>query len=121
MAGTDSMETMMRMSALQPMSQDTISILDSAGSRGNSTIRRPVGVRPPGGNSVAASNAQLPTKPHTHTHTLFIFDYFVIKQMLLSEATCLAVTYLFSLKLGSNIYFGNIFSHMFQSFLCIII
>lgn len=47
MAGTDSMETMMRMSALQPMSQDTISTLDRAGSRGNSTIRRPVGVRPP--------------------------------------------------------------------------
>lgn len=47
MAGTDNMETMMRMSALQPMSQDTISTLDRAGSRGNSTIRRPVGVRPP--------------------------------------------------------------------------
>lgn len=47
MAGTDSMETMIRMSALQPMSQDTISILESAGSRGNSTIRRPVGVKAP--------------------------------------------------------------------------
>ncbi len=47
MAGTDSMETMMRMSALQPMSQDTISILERAGSRGNSTIRRPVGVKAP--------------------------------------------------------------------------
>lgn len=47
MAGTDNMETMMRMSALQPMSQDTISILERAGSRGNSTIRRPVGVRAP--------------------------------------------------------------------------
>ena len=47
MAGTDSMETMMRMSALQAMSQDTISILDRAGSRGNSTIRRPVGVKEP--------------------------------------------------------------------------
>lgn len=47
MAGTDSMETMIRMSALQAMSQDTISILESAGSRGNSTIRRPVGVKEP--------------------------------------------------------------------------
>lgn len=47
MAGTDSMETMMRISALQPMSQDTISILDNAGSRGNSTIIRPVGVKEP--------------------------------------------------------------------------
>lgn len=47
MAGTDSMETMIRMSALQPMSQDTISILERAGSRGNSTIRRPVGVKAP--------------------------------------------------------------------------
>ena len=47
MAGTDNMETMMRMSALQPMSQDTMSILERAGSRGNSTIRRPVGVKAP--------------------------------------------------------------------------
>lgn len=47
MAGTDNMETMMRMSALQPMSQDTISILERAGSRGNSTIKRPVGVKAP--------------------------------------------------------------------------
>lgn len=47
MAGTESMETMMRMSALQLMSQDTISILERAGSRGNSTIRRPVGVNAP--------------------------------------------------------------------------
>lgn len=47
MAGTDNMETMMRISALQPMSQDTISILDKAGSRGNSTIIRPVGVKAP--------------------------------------------------------------------------
>lgn len=37
----------MRISALQPMSQDTISILERAGSRGNSTIRRPVGVKAP--------------------------------------------------------------------------
>lgn len=50
MAGTDSMDTMMRMSALQPMSQDTISILERAGSRGNSTIRRPVGVNAPRGH-----------------------------------------------------------------------
>lgn len=35
------------MSALQPMSQDTISIFERAGSRGNSTIRRPVGVKAP--------------------------------------------------------------------------
>lgn len=48
MAGTDNMETMMSISALQPMSQDTISILERAGSRGNSTIRRPVGVKAPG-------------------------------------------------------------------------
>ena len=41
------MDTMMRMSALQPMSHDTISILDRAGSRGNSTMRRPVGVNEP--------------------------------------------------------------------------
>lgn len=47
MAGTDNMETMMRISALQPMSQDTISILDKAGSRGNSTIIRPVDVKAP--------------------------------------------------------------------------
>lgn len=47
MAGTDNMETMMSISALQPMSQDTISILERAGSRGNSTIRRPVGVKAP--------------------------------------------------------------------------
>lgn len=47
MAGTDNIETMMRMSALQPMSQDTISIFERAGSSGNSTIRRPVGVRAP--------------------------------------------------------------------------
>lgn len=47
MAGTDNMETMMRMSALQPMSHDTISILERAGARGNSTIRRPVGVKAP--------------------------------------------------------------------------
>lgn len=47
MDGTDNMETMMRMSALQPMSHDTISILDRAGSRGNSTMSRPVGVREP--------------------------------------------------------------------------
>lgn len=37
----------MRTSALHPMSHDTISILESAGSRGNSTIRRPVGVKAP--------------------------------------------------------------------------
>lgn len=37
----------MSISALQPMSQDTISILERAGSRGNSTIRRPVGVKAP--------------------------------------------------------------------------
>lgn len=47
MAGTDSMDTMIRMSALQLMSHDTMSILDRAGSRGNSTIRRPVGVNAP--------------------------------------------------------------------------
>lgn len=41
------METMSRISELQPMSQETISILERAGSRGNSTIRRPVDVRPP--------------------------------------------------------------------------
>jgi hypothetical protein len=48
MAGTESMETMSRISELQPMSQDTMSILDRAGSSGNSTISRPVEVRPPG-------------------------------------------------------------------------
>lgn len=61
MAGTDNMETMMRMSALQPMSQDTISILESAGSRGNSTISRPVGVRAPEGtqaNTVTRSRVK---------------------------------------------------------------
>lgn len=47
MAGTDNMETMMRMSALHPISQDTMSILERAGSKGNSTIRRPVGVKAP--------------------------------------------------------------------------
>lgn len=47
MAGTDNMETMMRTSALHPMSHDTISIFERAGSRGNSTIRRPVGVKAP--------------------------------------------------------------------------
>lgn len=57
MAGTDSMETMMSISALQPMSQDTISILERAGSRGNSTIRRPVGVKAP--ESAQDSSAQL--------------------------------------------------------------
>ena len=99
MAGTDSMETMMRMSALQPMSQDTISILDSAGSRGNSTIRRPVGVRPPGDNSVAASKHTTPHKGAL-AHTIFLLkiilsDYFAIKKMLLSEATCHAVTLIY--------------------------
>lgn len=61
MAGTDSMETMIRMSALQPMSQDTISILERAGSRGNSTIRRPVGVKEPEGtkeNAITRSNVK---------------------------------------------------------------
>lgn len=43
------METMSRISELQPMSQDTMSILERAGSSGNSTISRPVEVRPPGG------------------------------------------------------------------------
>lgn len=47
MAGTESMDTMSRISELQPMSQDTMSILDRAGSNGNSTISRPVEVRPP--------------------------------------------------------------------------
>lgn len=47
MAGTESMETISRISELQPMSQETISILDRAGSKGNSTISRPVDVRPP--------------------------------------------------------------------------
>ncbi|KAG7254430.1 hypothetical protein CRUP_010896 [Coryphaenoides rupestris] len=59
---TDSMETMMRMSALQPMSHDTISILESAGSKGNSTIRRPVGVRAPGDHSIDKTIAT-PTAP----------------------------------------------------------
>lgn len=43
------METMSRISELQPMSQDTMSILDRAGSSGNSTISRPVEVKPPTG------------------------------------------------------------------------
>lgn len=47
MDGTDNMDTMMRMSALQLMSHDTMSILERAGSRGNSTMSRPVGVRAP--------------------------------------------------------------------------
>lgn len=59
MDGTDNMETMMRMSALQLMSQDTISILDRAGSRGNSTMSRPVGVRAP----------ETDTKENTHSQT----------------------------------------------------
>lgn len=46
----------MSISALQPMSQDTISILERAGSRGNSTIRRPVGVKAP--ESARDSSAQ---------------------------------------------------------------
>lgn len=46
----------MRISALQPMSQDTISILERAGSRGNSTIKRPVGVKAP--ESARDSSAQ---------------------------------------------------------------
>ena len=41
-AGTDSMDTMVRMSSLQPMSTPASSILDSAGSRGNSTIALPM-------------------------------------------------------------------------------
>lgn len=42
------METIKRISELQPISQETISILERAGSRGNSTIKRPVDVSPPG-------------------------------------------------------------------------
>lgn len=54
MAGTDNMETTSKISELQPMSQETISILESAGSSGNSTMRRPVEVRPPVGTEQAA-------------------------------------------------------------------
>lgn len=65
MVGTDNMETMMRMSALQPMSQDTISILDRAGSKGNSTINRPVGVRAPERERISDL-----TFSHGNTHTV---------------------------------------------------
>lgn len=49
----------MRMSALQPISQDTMSILERAGSRGNSTIRRPVGVRAPKNNLKKKNNGTI--------------------------------------------------------------
>lgn len=66
MVGTDSMETMMRMSELQPISQDTINILDRAGSKGNSTMSRPVGVRAPEGGRRGRYNF---TKgQHLHKH-----------------------------------------------------